>query len=115
MSRFYITNYQILAVLKKNPVPCFVQAKLNDALMGIFRVHNLSSPPYLSDEPHLNIHKVSEEDEFVVMGSDGLFDFFSNEEVVELVHRFISENPSADPAKYMLDQLLIRAAQNAGN
>lgn len=90
------------------------KAKLNDALMGIFRVHNLSSPPYLSDKPHLNIHKVSEEDEFVVMGSDGLFDFFSNEEVVELVHRFISENPSADPAKYMLDQLLIRAAQNAG-
>lgn len=90
------------------------QAKLNDALIGILRVQDLCSPPYLSAQPHVTAHTVSEEDEFVVIASDGLFDFFSNEEVVELIHRFMSENPNSDPAKYMLDQLLIRAAQNAG-
>lgn len=90
------------------------KANLNDKLMGLLRVHNLSSPPYISAKPHLNGRRVCEGDEFVVMGSDGLFDFFTNEEVVELVHRFILANPKSDPAKYMLDQLLIRAADNAG-
>eukprot|EP00249_Psilotum_nudum_P019013 c27063_g1_i1 orf=494-2260(+) len=90
------------------------KAKLNDALMGILRVQDLFSPPYISSQPSLNMHKVSKFDRFMVIGSDGLFDFFSNQEVVEYVDRYISEKLSSDPAKYMLEQLLLRAAENAG-
>nr|TKS15873.1 hypothetical protein D5086_0000029080 [Populus alba] len=32
---------------------------LNDALMGILRVRNLISPPYISIEPSLNLHRIS--------------------------------------------------------
>lgn len=88
--------------------------KLNDALMGILRVRNLCSPPYVYTQPFTMSHEVSENDLFVVLGSDGLFDFFQNEEVVALVHQFIQDNPLGDPAKYLVEQLLLRAAENAG-
>lgn len=91
-----------------------VQKILNDALMGILRVRNLISPPYISTIPTVNVHRISKSDRFVVLGSDGLFDFFTNEEVVRLVHLFISKYPSGDPAKFLLEQLVIRAADSAG-
>lgn len=82
--------------------------------MGILRVSNLCSPPYVSTRPFTMSHEVSENDLFVVLGSDGLFDFFRNEEVVELVHKFIQDKPLGDPAKYLVEQLILRAAENAG-
>lgn len=87
---------------------------LNDALMGILRVRNLISPPYVSTSPSINVHRISRSDRFVVLGSDGLFDFFTNEEVVRMVHLFILKSPSGDPAKFLLEQLVIRAADCAG-
>lgn len=89
------------------------QKKLNDALMGILRVRNLCSPPYVYTNPHTLSHKVSEDDLFVVLGSDGLFDFFSNEEVVQLVYQFMHDNPMGDPANYLIEQLLHKAAKEA--
>ncbi|KAL5852415.1 hypothetical protein ACOSQ3_007533 [Xanthoceras sorbifolium] len=88
--------------------------KLNDALMGILRVRNLISPPYISTQPSLNVHRISKSDHFVIVGSDGLFDFFTNEEAVRLVHSYILRNPSGDPAKFLLEQLVERAAECAG-
>ena len=82
--------------------------------MGILRVRNLISPPYVSTEPSLNVHKISRSDHFVIVASDGLFDFFSNEEAVKLVHSYISGNPSGDPAKFLVEQLVIKAAYSAG-
>ncbi|XP_054821356.1 probable protein phosphatase 2C 40 isoform X2 [Prosopis cineraria] len=87
---------------------------LNDALMGILRVRDLRSPPYISAQPSLNVHKISNSDQFVIVGSDGLFDFFSNDEAVELVESYILSNPFGDPAKFLIEQLLARAANSAG-
>ncbi|KAL9232914.1 hypothetical protein vseg_007975 [Gypsophila vaccaria] len=87
---------------------------LNDALMGILKVRNLTSPPYVSANPAVNVHRISKSDQFVVLGSDGLFDFFTNEEVVRLVYSYLLETPCGDPAKYLLEQLVIRAAACAG-
>ncbi|PPR82092.1 hypothetical protein GOBAR_AA38624 [Gossypium barbadense] len=88
--------------------------KMNDAVMGIIRVHNLISPPYISTEPSMNVHTISRSDHFVIIGSDGLFDFFSNDEAVKLVLYYISSNPYGDPAKFLLEQLVIKAAHSAG-
>lgn len=82
--------------------------------MGILRVRNLISPPYVSTQPSLNVRQISKSDHFVIVGSDGLFDFFSNDEVVKLVHSYILSNSSGDPAKFLLEQLLERAAECAG-
>ncbi|XP_011090958.1 probable protein phosphatase 2C 40 [Sesamum indicum] len=87
---------------------------MNDALMGILRVRNLISPPYVSLQPSASVHEISNSDHFVVLGSDGLFDFFSNDEVVKLVHSYISRNPFGDPAKFLVEQLAARAAESAG-
>ncbi|CAK9170094.1 unnamed protein product [Ilex paraguariensis] len=87
---------------------------MNDALMGILRVRNLISPPYISIQPSLKVHEISNSDHFVILGSDGLFDFFSNDEAVMLVHSYILSNPSGDPAKFLLEQLVVRAADCAG-
>ncbi|KAJ0973486.1 hypothetical protein J5N97_021445 [Dioscorea zingiberensis] len=88
--------------------------ELNDALMGILRVHNLCSPPYIYTQPFTMSHRVSENDLFVILGSDGLFDFFKNEDVVKIVHRYIKTNPFGDPAKHLIEQLIFKAAENAG-
>jgi serine/threonine protein phosphatase PrpC len=82
--------------------------------MGILRVPNLCSPPYVYTNPHTLSHKVTDDDLFVVLGSDGLFDFFSNDEVVHLVYQFMHDNPIGDPAKYLIEQLLLKAAKEAG-
>ncbi|XP_027330264.1 probable protein phosphatase 2C 40 isoform X4 [Abrus precatorius] len=87
---------------------------LNDALMGILRVRDLTSPPYVSTEPSLNVHKISHSDQFVIVGSDGLFDFFSNDEAVKLVESYILNNSLGDPAKFLIEQLVARAAKSAG-
>lgn len=87
---------------------------LNDALMGILRVRDLKSPPYVSTEPSLNVHKISTSDQFVIVASDGLFDFFSNEEAVNLVESYILTNPHGDPAKFLIEELVEKAANSAG-
>ncbi|XP_050373481.1 probable protein phosphatase 2C 40 [Argentina anserina] len=87
---------------------------LNDALMGILRVRNLISPPYVSTQPSLDVHRISKSDRFVIVASDGLFDFFTNEEAVKLVHSYILSNPSGDPSKFLLEQLVVKAANCAG-
>ncbi|XP_058083345.1 probable protein phosphatase 2C 40 [Magnolia sinica] len=88
--------------------------KMNDALMGILQVRNLLSPPYISTKPSLSARRVSNGDCFVIAASDGLFDFFSNDEAVQLVHSYIKSSPHGDPAKFLLEQLLLKAADNAG-
>lgn len=62
----------------------------------------------------MRVHKITESDHFVIVASDGLFDFFSNEEAVELVHSFIFSNPSGDPAKFLLERLVAKAAARVG-
>lgn len=87
---------------------------LNDALMGILQVRNLQSPPYVSVQPSLHVHAISNSDHFVILASDGLFDFFTNDEAVKLVNSYILRNPCGDPAKFLLEHLVVRAADCAG-
>lgn len=87
---------------------------MNDALMGILKVRNLISPPYVSVQPSLTVHEISSADHFVILGSDGLFDFFTNDEVVQLARSYILNNASGDPAKFLVEQLVLRAADCAG-
>ncbi|RIA85866.1 phosphatase 2C-like domain-containing protein, partial [Glomus cerebriforme] len=47
------------------------------------------TPPYLTARPEVTHHKLTETDKFLVIATDGLWDELSNEEVVELVGKFL--------------------------
>ncbi|URD82348.1 PP2Cc [Musa troglodytarum] len=51
---------------------------------------------------------------FLVLSSDGLYQYFSNEEVVSHVTCFMENAPEGDPAQYLIAELLIRAAKKNG-
>lgn len=48
------------------------------------------------------------------MSSDGLYQYFTNEEAVSEVELFISWSPEGDPAQHLVEELLFRAAKRAG-
>ena len=45
------------------------------------------TPPYVSVSPEVKVLDRRPDDAFVVMGSDGLWDFVSNEEAVHFVNQ----------------------------
>ncbi len=41
--------------------------------------------PYIKSVPEINVHEITIEDQFIVMGSDGLWDFLNAKEVAEIL------------------------------
>ncbi|RUO96390.1 phosphatase 2C-like domain-containing protein [Jimgerdemannia flammicorona] len=52
--------------------------------------NNFMSPPYVTAKPEVNHRKLSRNDRFLVMATDGLWDKLSNDEVVALVGGYLS-------------------------
>ncbi|XP_043716455.1 protein phosphatase 2C 29-like [Telopea speciosissima] len=90
------------------------QPKLNSALLEIFRNDYIGSAPYISCCPSLRHHKLGASDQFLVLSSDGLYQYFTNEEVVSHVEGFMERFPDGDPAQHLIEELLYRAAKKAG-
>jgi serine/threonine protein phosphatase PrpC len=91
-----------------------VQAKLNDGLLEMFRNEYVGDTPYISCTPSLCHHKLSARDQFLVLSSDGLYQYLSNEEVVLHVENFMERFPDGDPAQSLIEEILSRAAKKAG-
>lgn len=87
---------------------------LNEALLQMFRVDYLGTAPYISCIPSLVHHRLSSSDRFLVLSSDGLYQYFSNEEVVAHVTWFMENVPEGDPAQDLIAELLFRAAKKNG-
>uniref|UniRef100_A0A5B7AV99 PPM-type phosphatase domain-containing protein n=1 Tax=Davidia involucrata TaxID=16924 RepID=A0A5B7AV99_DAVIN len=90
------------------------QPKLNDALLEMFRNEYIGTAPYISCSPSLRHHKLCPRDQFLVLSSDGLYQYFSNQEVVSHVESFMEKFPDGDPAQHLIEELLFRAAKKAG-
>ncbi|KAK3154959.1 hypothetical protein QOZ80_2BG0197100 [Eleusine coracana subsp. coracana] len=90
------------------------QAKLNDGLLEMFRNEYIGDTPYVSCTPSLCHHRLSTRDQFLVLSSDGLYQYLSNEEVVLHVENFMERFPDGDPAQSLIEELLSRAAKKAG-
>jgi len=54
------------------------------------------TPPYITAEPVVTCHPLSEEDQFLVMATDGIWDVLSNEDVVNLVSQYLEEKKKND-------------------
>ncbi|XP_010505039.1 PREDICTED: protein phosphatase 2C 29-like [Camelina sativa] len=87
------------------------QPKLNDALLEMFRNEYIGTDPYISCTPSLRHYRLAENDQFMVLSSDGLYQYLSNEEVVSLA---MEKFPDGDPAQHVIQELLVRAAKKAG-
>ncbi|KAK9281412.1 hypothetical protein L1049_004313 [Liquidambar formosana] len=86
----------------------------NDALLEMFRIDYVGNAPYVSYIPSVCHHRLSSSDRFLVLSSDGLYQYFSNEEVVAHVTWFMENVPEGDPAQYLIAELLFRAAKKNG-
>ncbi|XP_057518608.1 protein phosphatase 2C 29-like isoform X2 [Amaranthus tricolor] len=89
------------------------QARFNDSLLEMFRNKFIGDAPYVSCIPSLRHLKLGRRDQFLVLSSDGLYQFFSNQEVVSFVENFLEKYPDGDPAQHLIEELLNRAAKKA--
>ncbi|KMT05253.1 hypothetical protein BVRB_7g173940 [Beta vulgaris subsp. vulgaris] len=90
------------------------QPKWNDALLEMFRIDYVGTSPYISCLPFMYHHRLGPKDQFLILSSDGLYQYFTNEEVVAEVELFISLYPEGDPAQHLVEEVLLRAAKKAG-
>nr|CAD1845009.1 unnamed protein product [Ananas comosus var. bracteatus] len=90
------------------------QPKWNDGLLEMFRNEFVGTAPYITCTPSLRHYKLRPNDQFLVLSSDGLYQYLSNKEVVLHVENFLERFPDGDPAQSLIEELLFRAAQKAG-
>ncbi|KAE8661866.1 Protein phosphatase 2C 29 [Hibiscus syriacus] len=88
--------------------------KLNDALLEMFRNEYIGTAPYISCSPSLHHHRLCARDQFLILSSDGLYQYLSNQEVVSLVESFMEKFPDGDPAQHLIEEVLMHAAKKAG-
>lgn len=90
------------------------QPKWNDALLEMFRIDYVGTSSYINCLPSLCHHRLGSKDQFLILSSDGLYQYFTNEEAVAEVELFISLSPEGDPAQHLVEEVLFRAAKRAG-
>lgn len=88
--------------------------KWNDALLEMFRIDYVGTSPYISCEPYVHHHRLGSKDQFLILSSDGLYQYFTNQEAVTEVELFIALQPDGDPAQHLVEEVLFRAAKKAG-
>ncbi|KAG0632053.1 hypothetical protein M758_1G300800 [Ceratodon purpureus] len=90
------------------------QPRLNNVLFEMFRCKFIGNDPYINCDPCLRHHKLGPQDRFLVLSSDGLYQYLTNEEVVSHVEWFMERCPDGDPAQRLIEELLFRAAKKNG-
>ncbi|XP_030503562.2 probable protein phosphatase 2C 23 [Cannabis sativa] len=90
------------------------QPKWNNALLEMFRIDYVGNSPYITCFPFLYHHRLGPKDRFLILSSDGLYQYFTNEEAVSEVELFITLQPEGDPAQHLVEEVLFRAAKKAG-
>ncbi|XP_057757599.1 probable protein phosphatase 2C 4 [Arachis stenosperma] len=90
------------------------QPKQNNAVLETFKVNYIGDSPYITCCPSLHHHRLGPNDKFLLLSSDGIFQYFTNEEAIFKVDYFITMFPDIDPAQLLIEETLHRAAKNAG-
>ncbi|KAJ8569470.1 hypothetical protein ON010_g5790 [Phytophthora cinnamomi] len=72
------------------------------------------TPPYITAIPEVKSHKLQEGDKFLIIGSDGLWDYLSNEEAVEVVNGQASCGNHDLAGRALVERVLQKAAKRYG-
>lgn len=70
------------------------------------------TPPYLSAKPDIEHHRLTVNDKFLVIGSDGLWDFLTPNQVVNLVGDHLNSKKSLEPLKLPEDEVTLQTISN---
>jgi hypothetical protein len=111
---FYCSRLFFLPLTELCVVVLYQQPTWNNALLKMFRCNFEGTDPYITCIPFLHHHRLSPQDQFLVLSSDGLYQYLSNEEVVCHVEWFMQNFPDGDPAQHLIEELLFRAAKKNG-
>ncbi|KAJ6309827.1 hypothetical protein OIU76_014714 [Salix suchowensis] len=90
------------------------EPRWNNALLEMFRIDFIGNSPYITCLPSLYHHRLGPKDRFLILSSDGLYQYLTNEEAVYEVELFITLQPEGDPAQHLVEEVLFRAAKKAG-
>jgi len=68
------------------------------------------NPPYITADPEVLAHQLKKGDKFLVIASDGLWEQFSNSEVVQMVAEFMKSTnaPSSNVCTYLIEKTLLK-------
>nr|CCA18571.1 protein phosphatase 2C putative [Albugo laibachii Nc14]CCA20529.1 protein phosphatase 2C putative [Albugo laibachii Nc14] len=69
------------------------------------------TPPYISSKPEVTTHFLTKDDAFVIIGSDGLWDYTENDEAVSIVQTILIENKREHAARALVENVLQKAAR----
>ncbi|XP_058761141.1 probable protein phosphatase 2C 23 [Vicia villosa] len=90
------------------------QPKQNDAMLETFKVNYIGESPYITCSPSLHHHRLCSSDKFLILSSDGLYQYFTNEEAVTKVELFITRFPYKNPAQLLIEEALYQVAKKYG-
>ncbi|OQR82009.1 phosphatase 2C [Thraustotheca clavata] len=72
------------------------------------------TPPYVTAIPETQSHVVTSNDKFLIIGSDGVWDFLENEEAVAIVQQHITTGKKSDAGRVLVEHVIARAAEVKG-
>lgn len=81
-------------------LPASIQSRIYKQFFGKTLPQNLKSPPYVTAEPVITTTKINpDQNDFLVMASDGLYEMLSNEEIIGLVVKWMEREKMFKPQK----------------
>lgn len=81
-------------------LPASIQQRIYKQFFGRSLPNNLKSPPYVTAEPVITTTKINpDQNDFLVMASDGLYEMLSNEEIIGLVVKWMEREKMFKPQK----------------
>ena len=66
--------------------------------------------PYIKSIPEIKIHEINPQDQYIVMGSDGLWDFINGKEIVEFLP---NKKNTKEITEFLFTEVMTRAANDA--
>ncbi|OQR85409.1 protein phosphatase 2C [Achlya hypogyna] len=72
------------------------------------------TPPYISSTPDLQSRTLTPNDRFLILGSDGVWDFVTNQEAVDLVAHYASLGHHDLAAQALVHHVIFRSASEYG-